>query len=185
MDTIDAATQQIVSIDWEHVRLEYLNTNLEAAVKDGTPPLSLKVLAEKYGLNYGTLRNRASEEDWSGQLAVMRTAHKEAIKDRVVHLTLQSEIEIRARQVSYARLAQDVAMQRLLEINPAELTPKETIELLKLGTELERKAAGMEDGYIQAPGTLKDTQTREAVRQAMTALQRFRERLKLNAPVPA
>jgi hypothetical protein len=189
MTDIDQTTQEVVvAPSWEQVRLEYLHVNLKAGAKDGTPPVSLKVLAQRYGLIYGTLRNKAAEEDWTGQLALMRAAAKEVTTASVVHLTLQTEIEIRTRQVHYGRVAQDIAMERLLQLDPSTLTPKETIELLKLGTDLERKAAGMEDEYTAPPQTsLKDTQTREAVRQTLLALETFRNRLKLkqNAPNPA
>jgi hypothetical protein len=182
---ISQKIQEVVQVsDWEHVRLEYLHLNLKADAQDGTPPTSLKVMAQKYGLNYGTLRNKAAEEDWNGQLALMRAAAKEATTASVVHLTLQNEIEIRTRQVNYGRLAQDIAMERLLQLDPSQLTPKETIELLKLGTDLERKAAGLEGEYRGQPQTsLKDNQTREAVRQTLLALETFRSRLKLKQHV--
>lgn len=189
MTDIDEKTQQVVqAIDWKQLCLEYINANLEPSVGVESARLTLKVLAEKHGVKYGTLRNRASEEDWNGQLALMRAANREAVKDHLVNLTLQSEIEIRTRQVNYGRLAQDIAMERLLQIDPQTLTAKETLEMLRLGTELERKAAGIDEEYTAPPQTsLRDNQTREAVRQTLSALEMFRIRMraKLNAPNPA
>lgn len=186
MTDIDQETQKIVpKKSWEQVRLEYLNTNLEAQVKKGDiQTVSLKFLAAKYDLKYGSLRNIAAEQDWTGQLALMIREQRDAVKDRIVHINMQSEVEVRTRQVHYGRLAQDIAVESLLAMDPTTLTAKEAIELLRVGTELERKAAGMEDEYIPPKTDLRDTQTREAVRQTMTALEIFRSRLRLKHDVP-
>jgi hypothetical protein len=55
----------------DKLRLEYIHENSEASLKNGIPPTTLKVLSERHGVNYGTLRNHAAEDDWSGQLEVV------------------------------------------------------------------------------------------------------------------
>jgi hypothetical protein len=63
----------VVEIDdsiLDKARLEFLHENAEANLRN-SPPTTIKVLAERHGVNYRTLRNHASEHDWMGQLKVV------------------------------------------------------------------------------------------------------------------
>lgn len=160
-------------IDWERLRTEFLEVNLAAQAKN-KPAVSLRALAEKYKLNYGTVRNVASDQDWRVDL------HRMAEDQRLrVDLTaVESEVEIRIRQAQYARVAQSKAIQRLQKVDPEDLTPRDAMELLKLGMEQERKALGMEGTYTPpAPVDIKSGQTREAVRLAMESIANLKRRL--------
>lgn len=174
---------------WDKIRLEYLHENLEAARKEGVPQVTLKLMSERYGINYGTLRNKAAEEDWNGQLTIMIESQKASVSDRVLTLSFQSELEIRTRQVKFGKKLQSIGMLRIVDMTAeeiAKLTVKDCLTMVELGSVMERKAAGMDDKFTPPPvSTIKDTQTQEAVRQATAALQRFRDRLRLiNRDVP-
>lgn len=168
--------------DWEQLRIAYLEESL-AAMGSGSPPISFRILAERYGVNYGSLRNVAGEQRWRDDLTRLSDEQRMKTNTTIVNLQLQNEVEVRVRQAQYARLAQDKAMQKLQVLQPAQMTTRDAIDLLRLGLEQERKALGMEDSFTPPPPShMASGQTRDAVRLALQSISNLKRRLTLEDP---
>src|SRR5512135_2138399 len=76
---------------WDRIRSEYLIEGLrEDRAEKGTP--SLKVLATKYEVSYGTIRNRASREDWPGELDKRISEREKMRVDMVQNIQVVNEV---------------------------------------------------------------------------------------------
>lgn len=71
-------------------------------------------------------------------------ARKEAVK------------EMGKRHASQALLLQQKSLSKIQEIDPADLTPKDALEYLKVATDLERKSRGAPDQIIDHSVAVKD-----------------------------
>ena len=129
-------------LDWNLVREDYFARNLRA---DGAVPNSLKEVARAWGIAYKTIRNRASAERWNDQLRQRMVQQASAVAQRLQSSELVDEIAVRMRHAMVARYAVDKALQRLETLDPEELSPRDLVELLRLGLTEERKALGIAD----------------------------------------
>lgn len=177
------AVVQNHTIDWVSIRLDFLNENLMVGRSDA---FTLKQLAAKHNVGYGTTRNRAAEEGWHEDLKRLLTDLKIESDAGVMSVQLESEVEVRVRQANFARQAQNKAMAKLTMINPEQLSTQEAIMLWRWGMQEERKALGLDDNFQAPPaGVTRSNQTREAVRIALEAVRGLKDRMKLIAPVNA
>jgi len=171
------------TIDWVSIRLDFLNENLMAGRPDA---FTLKDAAIKHGVVYGSLRNKAAEDGWHEDLKRLLTDLKLESDAGVMSVQLESEVEVRVRQANFARTCQNKAMAKLAAIDPLKLTTQEAIMLWRWGMQEERAALGLDDNFqAPPPGIAKSNQTREAVRIALEAVGKLRDRMKLIAPVNA
>lgn len=85
-------------IDWNAVRAEYLAGNI-----------GQRKLAEKYGISYPTLRDRATREKWKDGI--------DAQREKIVERTLQKTADTAANN---ANLAADIKRRLLLRLQRIE-----------------------------------------------------------------
>lgn len=136
-------------VDWSVAKVDFLTQNLRREA--GGKPYTLRDVAEKWGVSYGQVRNVAARDKWNQELAQQKEARAKAAVQSVQTYEQYNEAEIRSRQARYARLAMGKAMQKLNSVDPAKLTVKEAIELLRLGLVEERKALGMPEAFTFTP----------------------------------
>lgn len=132
------------SVNWIAVKQDYLTTNLNP---QNEKPYSLAQLASTWDLNYGTVRNRASTEGWNEELNDQANKQSKEVIELAQKQYIYDEVDIRRRQADIAKFATAKAIERLRNLKVDELTPREAIELLRLGLVEERKALGMPDKY--------------------------------------
>jgi len=133
-------------LDWQGVKDAWFLKNLEP---HRTEFYTLKMLADKFGIPYGTVRNKAAEEGWKQELeerVVSRSKNVLAVAERE---HTYSEYETRMRQASIARLLLEKVMCKLDSVLPSELSIRECIDILKVALVEERKALGLPDRYVQ------------------------------------
>ena len=161
-------------VDWSVAKLDYITENLHRAGRGD--PYTLKDVAAKWGVSYGQARNIAGRDKWNAELAQREKERNNKALEKVQTYEQFNEAEIRSRQARYSRLAMGKAMQRLAALDPATLTVKEAIELLKLGLVEERKALGLPDAFTFTPppqneegeyGSVIDHVNRQAQLQAL------------------
>jgi len=118
--------------DWETIRSEYVS---------GSDQVTLEALAAKRGPAVDTVRRRSSREHWVAQ----REEHRRQAAKKAADLLTTRDAEIRVRHMHHARELQSRALERLQQLDPAELSPAEVRLYLKDACEIERKAAGIAD----------------------------------------
>ena len=132
------------NIDWGSAKADYFAKNLK---QDKQKPFTLKDLSLKWCVSYKTIRNKASQENWAGQLQAKVKEQNTQIVAEVQSQGAFNEAEIRLRQAEIARKAVSKALVKLENVKPNELTNKEAIDLLKLGLIEERKALGLPEKF--------------------------------------
>ncbi len=135
--------------DWDYLREEWINQNLV----DRDEPYTLKMLAEDHSLDYSYLQNKSAKEGWMGLLKDRREEAGGLSRNAIERSKIFNELEVRVRQATYGNLAQSKAAVRLNNVSPEDLTIREAIDLMRLGSELERKALAMPDHFIYAEST--------------------------------
>ncbi len=105
----------------------------------GQKPFTLKQVAKKWGVAYGTVKNKAYRDGWRNQL----TQAKAERDKRSSVIVARYVTEVRWYQARVARAAIVKAMKALTQFKPEDLTVSEVIRLLKLGLEQERRALGI------------------------------------------
>ncbi len=118
--------------DWRTIKIDWLAKNLRV----GQKPFTLKQVATKWGVAYGTVKNKAYRDGWRNQL----TQAKAERDKRSSVIVARYETEVRWLQ---ARLARVAIVKALKALNQMDLTVSEAIRLLKLGLEQERRALGI------------------------------------------
>ncbi|MGW8177557.1 MAG: hypothetical protein ACWGQW_02010 [bacterium] len=170
--------------NWPALKETYISRNLHP--KHGEM-YTLRDLAKEFGLDYFNVRNRSHLDKWGPAL-------KQAIADRDVRVrelineyrakvligaqegSLEEEIEVRKRQSAIARVMYEVGFLRITSIDPMAFTPKEAIELVRLGLQEERRSLGVPDKYeVYASDTPSDFMS---VQRAKTVLKRVIEMAK-------
>ncbi len=137
-------------INWVLLREEWIVQNLV----ERPTPYSMADLARAHGIPPQTVRVRAVREDWAGQLEERRGQRGEQVRGMLEPSDVFSELNVRVRQATYARVAQDIAIRRLRELTDAELrmTSLSSIaELLRLGLAEERRAIALPDTFTFDP----------------------------------
>ncbi|GMW07796.1 MAG: hypothetical protein AMXMBFR8_25920 [Nevskiales bacterium] len=128
------------------LREEYLNQN----IVERQTPYTMADLARAHGIPAQTVRVRAVRENWPGQLEERRRQRGEQVRGMLAPTDVFSELSVRVRQATYARVAQDIAIRRLRELTDAELRMTSLgsiVELLRLGLAEERKAIALPDTF--------------------------------------
>lgn len=134
--------KQLTAARWRQIRDDYIDTNLEP---ERDTPFTLKALSEKWGVKYGTMRNRAGNESWNAKLDELREERTDLARTVTNNYVAYEEAEVRGRQARIARVALAKAAEKLDKLKPGEMTVREAIELARMGFEQERKALGMSD----------------------------------------
>jgi hypothetical protein len=136
--------------NWKAIKEEFVT------LKANGSSISLKEFGAKKHIGYPFIRQKASEGKWTqaiedrirdvdarvSEQMVQRSA--DAISS-VRQALASDESEVRERHAKIARDMQGKAVRRLNEIPISELSPREAIDLLRIGMEQERRALGIPD----------------------------------------
>lgn len=87
-----------------------------------------------------TIMRRSAKEDWPGQ----RSAYRQQVASRTRSTVATEAAEVAARHVRIAKGMQAKALAALQRLDVDTLTPYQTMRLLQLGTDIERKALGLD-----------------------------------------
>jgi hypothetical protein len=164
-----------------HIHTSDLREEFIRAHVEGNP-VTLKELAILHGRSYTALRKAASNGKWSEKAAVARAERDDALAERIaqqnavtaalIEETVGREIDVRLRHAMLARSMQKMALERLVALNPSELSAKLAVEMLKAGVEGERVALGLGNA---SPNLCDEgdnnSRVREAVQEAMVILE--------------
>ena len=133
--------------DWSHWRRLYMRGDDSVSLESLSRITDAPSLAQ--------LKRRSSAEDWPGLRAELRaqSAAKLAEADRDL------KVEIRRDHLRFARALRAIAVRGMAHLDPAKLGDAGVYRLGKLSTDVERKAAGMEElnirhGRIRKPEDL-------------------------------
>jgi len=165
------------SLSTDQLAEEYIRARIEGA------PITVKVLAERYGRSHDALRKAAAIGKWSTSAALAvaerdsavakKIAERSAVTACLLAQSVETEVQVRERHARLARALQQAALERLVAVKPEELSAKLAIEMLRIGIHVEREALGV--GAV-APKLLDDAEdtlhVHEAVREAMVVLAR-------------
>ncbi len=155
--------------DWRTIKIDWLAKNLRV----GQKPFTLKQVATKWNVAYGTVKNKAYRDGWRGQLAdFISDRDKRSLKE-VRNRAMWDETEVRLRQAGMARVATAKALKY---IKASDLSPNQAITLLKLALEQERRALGIPD--VMPPEhqpSPEDKYGNESVEDRMARVRKYRE----------
>ena len=158
--------------DWGTIKIDWLAKNLRVGQKRFT----LKQVATKWGVAYGTVKNKAYRDGWRGQLAeYISDRDKRALKE-VRDRARWDETEVRLRQAGMARVAMAKGVEALKYIKASDFSPNQVSRLLKLGLEQERRALGIPD--VMPPEhqpSPEDKYGNESVEDRMARVRKRRE----------
>ena len=149
--------------DWRTIKTDWLAKNLRV----GQKPFTLKQVATKWGVAYGTVKNKAYRDGWRNQL----TQAKAERDKRSSVIVARYVTEVRWLQARVARVAIVKAMKVLKQ---KDLTVSEAIRLVKLGLEQERRALGIPKLSPPEDHPPKDDEY-ESVEDKMARVRRFRD----------
>ena len=149
--------------DWRTIKTDWLAKNLRV----GQKPFTLKQVATKWGVAYGTVKNKAYRDGWRNQL----TQAKAERDKRSSVIVARYVTEVRWLQARVARVAIVKAMKVLKQ---KDLTVSEAIRLVKLGLEQERRALGIPK--LRPPEHHPPTDDEyESVEDKMLRVRKFRD----------
>ncbi len=149
--------------DWRTIKIDWLAKNLRV----GQKPFTLKQVATKWGVAYGTVKNKAYRDGWRNQL----TQAKAERDKRSSVIVARYVTEVRWLQARLARVAIVKAMKALKQ---KDLTVSEAIRLVKLGLEQERRALGIPK--LRPPEHHPPTDDEyESVEDKMLRVRKFRD----------
>jgi hypothetical protein len=138
--------------DWLLMREEWMESHIQKK------PLNFRELAERHGMSWAVVRNKASKDKWIEQLekrlaafdievAERMKAAASAVTEKLQQEFIGNELEIRKRHAHVARGIQTKAVNRIATIPVDDMKLSDAIALLKLGMDEERRAMGMPADY--------------------------------------
>lgn len=132
------------AVRWAALKEEWLVQNL--AMTDGGT-FSFKALAEMHGLSHGTVRNHAAKYKWHEELKVRASNVQERVVEAVQTSIVETELQVRMRHATVSKFALSKGLERIRNISSETLTPREAIDLMRIGMEYERRSYGFRDQY--------------------------------------
>ena len=133
--------------DWSGLRRAYIR---------GEDTVTLDSLGNDAGTpKSGTIKNRAAREDWTE----LRAQFREQVVTKTREIDLDLKAEVRGRHAKVGKALITLGVRALAHQNPEQLEAVDAVRLLKIGTDIERKALGMEEinvrlGRIKTPDDL-------------------------------
>ncbi len=110
---------------WDEIRATY---NAEFAA-DGTA--SLEKLATDYGVNYGTLRNRASQEKWKVDAQKLRDEVLAKTEATIVPILVKHRVEVIDSHLNKLGQIREIALTKLHDlVKQNKLTPDQTLKVV-------------------------------------------------------
>jgi hypothetical protein len=105
---------------------------------------SLSKTAQAFGLSKRAIEKLSSRHYWR-----LRVHAWDSELDRQRQLAnIEAQREMVQRHARLARAVQSRALERLLAINPSELTPTQVIQMLERGVKIERISLGAPTEYV-------------------------------------
>ncbi|MZG52917.1 MAG: hypothetical protein F3744_02535, partial [Nitrospinae bacterium] len=91
-------------INWEKIKRDYFaaHLNLEPGKE-----VSLKSLAKKYNISYGSIKNKSSQEGWKSELDRSKKKIHQKISNEMVANHVLTELEVRKKNYTAADLCLD------------------------------------------------------------------------------
>lgn len=137
-----------LDMTWELVKHIFIHRNLNA---DLTMPVTYAHLAAEFGISESAIKYHAAKEKWTDLLASLRKERESVVKAMHRVYEVIPEMQVRARQAEFARVAAQKALERIQDLDAQKLTVKEAVLLLRLGLQEERRAMGIPDVLPQGP----------------------------------
>ncbi len=117
-------------VDWDQIKREYFAAHLSLGATDEG---SLKGLAKKYNISYGSLKNRSSKEGWKNELILSKNKIHKKLSSELIENKVLTELEVRRKNYDAADLCLDKGVEKLLRLADGEFTPEIIIKLIQLG----------------------------------------------------
>ena len=130
--------------DWNAIRRAYIR---------GEDDVTLEALGAITGYPaLDTLKKRAAREDWTD----LRREFRHQIGTKIREIDADLKTEVRGRHAKVGKALITLGVRALAHQNPSTLEAVDAVRLLKIGTDIERKALGMEEinvrlGRIKSP----------------------------------
>jgi len=135
-----------------------------AYYRDLGPTRSQKKVAEHFDVKLNTVYELSSNHKW-----MYRAAAYDREQERIDQEWIQDERrKAGTRHIRQAQSLQSKWIQRLQQLDPAELDVKDVIKYAEIATKLERQALGFDDLQVGVSGTI--TQTVESLSPEETRL---------------
>lgn len=158
--------------DFPRIKEDFILQNMRA---QGGRFFTLEQCAKKWNVPDSYLRKVASEQDWIAEFKKRQEEMLARVTVEVQHNIELDEVEVRTRQVAYARLVQNKAIERLRKINPDYLTEYAAARLLELGLMQERDALGLPKHFALVPGNTDDDGKHVSVVEHIQRQQKLRQ----------
>jgi len=133
--------------DWSAIRREYIR---------GDETCTLEAISAKTGgPSLDTLKKRSAREDWADLRR--QFVHQTGTKFQEIDADLKAEV--RGRHAKIGKAVTMLAVRGMAHLKPENMDAIDVARFLKIGTEIERKALGMEEvnvrlGRIKSPDDL-------------------------------
>ena len=129
--------------DWEALKRAFITDEkitLESLSRERT---GLETSPSVYAL-----REHSAKEDWAEQRKAYQRQINATAAKAAEQVTARTEelidaAEAVARHIKLAKILQSLGYQKLKNLDPESLTPKDAIAMVQLGTDLERKALAL------------------------------------------
>lgn len=105
------------------------------------PPLTLEAISEKHGISIQSVRQHSAKEKWVSQ----RELHMEKVRTLTRKKAAEQIAGIRVRQMAFGRMMQGKGAEKLHATDASAIDVEQARHLIRDGSEIERKAAGMEE----------------------------------------
>ena len=133
--------------DWTQWRRLYMRGDDRVSLE------SLSLLNDAPSL--GQLKRRSSAEDWPSLRAELRVQSETKIRE----IDADLKTEVRGRHAKVGKALITLGVRALAHLRPEQLEAVDAVRLLKIGTDIERKALGMEEinvrlGRLKTPDDL-------------------------------
>jgi hypothetical protein len=138
--------------NWKAIKEEFVTLKLNGS------PITLKEFGAKRGIAYQFIRVKASTGKWTKAIEERQSEIETRVSEQMVQRSADAisavrqslasdEAEVRERHAKIARGMQGKAVKRLNEIPISELSPREAIDMLRIGMEQERRALGIPEEH--------------------------------------
>jgi len=139
--------------DWNALRREFIR---------GEDNVTFESLSHRTGApTYGTVKNRAAREDWTD----LRVQFRDSAMTRIREIDLDLKAEVRGRHAKVGKALITMGVRAVAHQNPEKLEAVDAVRLLKIGTDIERKALGMEEINVRL-GSIKNPEDFEKLSKA-------------------
>jgi hypothetical protein len=112
------------------------------------PSRTLKEAARKVGISVTTVRALNAKYSWQDRA----TAHDDTVERRARQKLEGGRLAMRERHAALAEVLARKGLERLLMLDPMEMTAKDTAYIIDLASKLERTARGEEPTKVEVTG---------------------------------